>query len=219
MPLWSADGSVGFMPARRDEERHIVAAPRRQRRADRWCGAVTIWPSAWTPGGKELVFVEDRRPPARYQLLDPPTIARSRRSSPGHPEMLRPVAGSPLDRSHPVERARTSWFGPSAVARRGDTPDGGGASRWLAAGAVVACAQDGFRWSGSGQLPELSIHSPRVFPGAVDSTVCGERHSYDVAPDGSRFLFIEKEPTRSCRPASRWWSTLFRLRRRAPVRP
>ncbi len=225
MPLWSTDGQRLAYGARRDEERHIMwqpldgsAAPESLVRSRN-----RIWPSAWTPDGKGLVFVED--PPTSLPDIKLLNLA-DRTVSPlvagPQPEMLaslsadgRWIAYTRFDKGpHVMVRP----FGGGAA--REITPDGGGAPRWLANGReIVSRTLTAFRSVKIQTTPEFSISQPEVlFPWTVRDGLW-QPHAYDVAPDGSRFLFIHTEPTTVAPPGVAVVEQFFsELRRRAPVR-
>ena len=198
MPLWSADGQRLAYAARRDEERHIMwqpldgsAAPESLVRSRN-----RIWPSAWTPGGKGLVFVEDpptSLPDIKLLNLDDRTVS--------------PLVAGPQPEMLPSLSPDGRWIvytmfekGPHVMVRpfsggaaREITPDGGGAPRWLANGReIVSRTLTAFRSVRIQTTPEFSISQPEVlFPRTTNDDLW-RPHPYDVAPDGSRFLFIEQ---------------------------
>ena len=225
MPLWSLDGQRLAYAARRDEERHIMwqpldgsAAPESLVRSRN-----RIWPSAWTSGGKGLVFVED--PPTSLpdiKLLnmdDRCSVAAGGRATAR--DAAEPVAGWPLDRLHHV-REGPACHGASLQRRRG-------AGDHARPGRGPAVAGDGreivsrnftnFRLLRIQTTPEFSISTARGALSAEDrGTVSGQPHGYDVAPDGSRFLFIDSEPSKVAPPGVAVVEHFFsELRRRAPV--
>jgi Tol biopolymer transport system component len=225
MPLWSTDGQRLAYGARRDEERHIMwqpldgsAAPESLVRSRN-----RIWPSAWTPDGKSLVFVEDpptSLPDIKLLKLDDRTV--SPLVAGPEPEMMpsvspdgRWIVYTRFDKS-PHVMVRPFAGG----AAREITPDGGGAPRWLANGReIVSRTLTTFRSVRIQTTPEFSISQPEVlFPWAVRDSLW-QPHHYDVAPDGSRFLFIHTEPATIAPPGVAVVEQFFsELRRRAPVR-
>ena len=99
-----------------------------------------IWPSAWTPGGKGLVFVED--PPTSLpdiKLLNLDDRAVSPLVAGPQPEMLPSLSPDgrwivyAMFEKGPQVMVRP--FGGGAA--REITPDGGGAPRWLANGREI----------------------------------------------------------------------------------
>ena len=216
MPLWSTDGQRLAYAARRDEERHIMwqpldgsAAPESLVRSRN-----RIWPSAWTPDGKGLVFVED--PPTSLpdiKLLNLDDRAVSPLVAGPQPEMLPSL--SPDGRwivYTMFEKGPHVMVRPfSGGAAREITPDGGAAPRWLANGREIV----------SRHLTTLPIAQDTDHPGILDLTARGALSLEDATmvcgsptPTTSRrtaraSCSSTASPARSRRPASRWWSSSF----------
>jgi Tol biopolymer transport system component len=108
----------------------------------------------------------------------------------------------------------------SGGAARDITPDGGAAPRWLANGReIVSRTLTGFRSVRIQTTPEFSISQPAVLFPARGNSDLWQPHPYDVAANGSRFLFIENEPTKVVPPGVSVVEHFFsELRRRAPAR-
>jgi hypothetical protein len=67
--------------------------------------------------------------------------------------------------------------------------------------------------------PEFSISQPEVLFSRTARDGLWQPHPYDVASDGSRFLFIDSEPSKVAPPGVAVVEQFFsELRRRAPVR-
>ena len=224
MPLWSTDGQRLAYAARRDEERHIMwqpldgsAAPESLVRSRN-----RIWPSAWTPGGKGLVFVED-----------PPTSLPDIKLLNMDDRAVSPLVAGPQPELLPSLSPDGRWIvytmfekGPHVMVRpfsggaaREITPDGGAAARWLADGReIVSRHLTTFRSLRIQTTPEFSISQPTVLFARTTNDDRWGPHSYDVAPDGSRFLFIDSEPSKVAPPGVAVVEQFFsELRRRAPV--
>ncbi len=225
MPLWSSDGQRLAYAARRDEERHIMwqpldasAAPESLVRSRN-----RLWPSAWTPDGKGLVFVED--PPTslsdiKLLNLDDRTVSPlvAGPDAEGLPSLSPDGRWMVYTRFDTRPHVMVRPF--SGGAAREITPDGGSAPRWLANGReIVSRTLTAFRSVRIQTTPEFSISQPEVlFPRAFNDLDLWWPHAYDVAPDGSRFLFIENEPTKIVPLGVSVVEHFFsELRRRAPV--
>jgi serine/threonine-protein kinase len=225
MPLWSADGQRLAYAARRDEERHIMWQPLDGSSAPESLvqSRNRLWPSAWTPGGKGLVFVED-----------PPTSLSDIKLLNLDDRTVTPLVAGPEAEMMPSLSPDGRWIvynrfdkRPHVMVRpfsggaaREITPDGGGAPRWLANGReIVSRTRTAFQTVRIQTVPEFSISQPEVlFPWRVFDSLL-RPHSYDVAPDGSRFLFVHTEPTTVAPPGVAVVEHFFsELRRRAPVR-
>jgi Tol biopolymer transport system component len=224
MPLWSLDGQRLAYAARREEERHIMwqpldgsAAPESLVRSRN-----RLWPSAWTPGGKGLVFVED--PPTSLpdiKLLNMDDRAVSPLVAGPQPEMLPSL--SPDGRwivYTMFEKGAHVMVRPfSGGAAREITPDGGAAPRWLANGReIVSRSFTTFRLLRIQTTPEFSISQPEALFPLRSRDDLWQPHAYDVASDGSRFLFIASEPTAVVPPGVSVVEHFFsELRRRVPA--
>jgi serine/threonine-protein kinase len=225
MPLWSVDGKRLAYAAHRDDERHIMwqpidgsAAPESLVRSRN-----RIWPSAWTPDGKGLVFVED--PPTSLpdiKLLDLTDRTRVSDLVAGpNPEMMpsvspdgRWIVYTMFDKGPHLMVRSFSGGAPREI-----TPDGGSSPRWLANGReIVSRTLTEFRHLTIQTTPEFSISKPEVlFPWSSRDSFWSP-HAYDVAPDGSRFLFIRSEATKAAPLGVSVVEHFFsELNRRAPV--
>ena len=226
MPLWSLDGKRLAYTTRRDDERHIMwqpldgsAAPESLVRSRN-----RIWPSAWTPDGKGLVFVED--PPTSLpdiKLLDLNDRTR-----------VTPLVAGPQPEMMPSLSPDGRWIvytmfdkGPHVMVRpfsggapREITSDGGASPRWLANGREIVSRHLTTMRSIKIQTgPEFSISKPElIFPWSAGDSLWGP-HAYDVTPDGSRFLFVRSEATKVVPLGVSVVEHFFsELNRRAPVR-
>ena len=114
-----------------------------------------------------------------------------------------------------------SCCAPSAAGpRERSRPDGGAAPRWLPNGREIVSRRLGaFRLMKIQTTPEFSISKPEVlFPISSNDSLWAP-HAYDVAPDGSRFLFVRSEPTKAAPLGVSVVEHFFsELNRRAPVR-
>jgi eukaryotic-like serine/threonine-protein kinase len=199
-PLWSPDGKRLTYAARRNEERHLFWQPLDGSAAPQSLvvSRNDVWPGAWTPDGAALAFVES--PPTEISDIK---LVRPGGATPS----IEPLVAGPAEDLWPSLSPNGQWIVFASMDRgeyqvylrpfAGGAPiqistDGGRQARWARDGREVFYRmRDRMMRVPIQTSPEFVVGKPEVlFTGVYHGSVSGPA-SYDVSPDGQRFLMVK----------------------------
>lgn len=228
IPVWSGDGTRLSYASRQKEERHIMwqpidasAPPQSLVTTSR---ETNIWPSAWSPDSRRLIYVENPSTSvSQVKLLRLGEKTDAEDLLVGHADERQPqlspdgmwLAYTVFDRLPPQVFVRPFAGG----SPRQITPDGGGQPRWARNGREIYINRLGVMWRITIQTAHgLVVGKPeQVFTDAfVQGT--GAAPNYDVTADGQRLLTVKLADSERAPLPIRFVVNWFdELSRRVPV--